>query len=491
MYYNNGNSLKLFFVSLFVLVSCSSSNKKIIVNFETNIGSTIETLVLEEPEIIGEPNKLIQEQYIFAGWFLDSEYNNLFDFSSIIESNTTFHAKWIKNEFKNVITSYGSSYAIDNTNTLYSWGRNNAGQLGIGSRNDNLFPRIVKVDNLMENEYFIEIIPQSSEVFGLTNKGNLYGWGSNYKNRLGIQSSNTYEPMPVLIEIEGLSNDEKIIDFSAFNHSLALTSSGRIYSWGDNRQGQLGDGSIVDKSHPTLININLLAGETVIKIDAGQNTSFAITNLGNLYSWGSDNHYARGTEQGMQGSLRPLKVNFSILNPNEKISEISSNMYYSVAVTNQNRVITWGRNDYGQLGYRSFSNMEFKPTVIAGITNNLEVEENIIQSNASVERAFVLTNKGRIFGWGNPNNGLIGLPIIKAEEFANSRDGSATPTLIDTRNLSNDEKFINISSGWYHNLGITSRGRIFAWGKNTDGQFGTNNKSETENYFTPIKIDGI
>ena len=491
MFFKKIYSLKYILVSFILLVSCALSNNEIIVNFEPNNGSTIEPIVMEEAGIITEPGKLVQEEKIFAGWFLDSDHNNLFDFSSIIRLNTTLHGKWIKNEFKSVSTSYGNSFAIDHNNVLYSWGRNNAGQLGIGSRNDNLFPIKVNVENLLENEYFTRIIPNSDEVFGLTNQGNIYGWGSNYKYRLGIQSNNSFEPIPVLIEIEGLSELDEIIDFSAFNHSLALTSSGKIYSWGDNRQGQLGDGTFQDKNLPTLITLDLPVGEIVTQVNAGQATSFAITNLGNLYSWGSDNHYARGTEQVMQGSPVPLKVTLSILNNNEKISEISSHMYYSVAVTNQNRVITWGRNDYGQLGYPSLSNMEFKPTVISGITNNLEVSENIILSNASVQRAFVLTNKGRIFGWGDPSSGLIGMPILVAEEFADSRYGSATPSLIDNKNLSNDEKFTNISSGWYHNLGITSRGRIFAWGKNSDGQFGTNNKSETENYFIPIKIDGI
>jgi alpha-tubulin suppressor-like RCC1 family protein len=70
-------------------------------------------------------------------------------------------------------------------------------------------------------------------------------------------------------------------------HSLAVTTTGRVYAWGNGSSGQLGNGSASNSSSPTLVNFTgLLSGETLQHVGAGAYHSFVVTSTGRLFAWG-------------------------------------------------------------------------------------------------------------------------------------------------------------------------------------------------------------
>lgn len=68
---------------------------------------------------------------------------------------------------------------------------------------------------------------------------------------------------------------------------MAITDRGNLYSWGENRNGQLGIGNLIDQTNPQLVTIP--NGEKPISIALGQQHSMVVTDKGNLYSWGYNN----------------------------------------------------------------------------------------------------------------------------------------------------------------------------------------------------------
>jgi uncharacterized repeat protein (TIGR02543 family) len=83
-----------------------------------------------------------------------------------------------------------------------------------------------------------------------------------------------------------------IISISAGSvHSLAVTTQGRVYAWGWNYYGQLGDGTTISRNRPTLINVpNLKSGETIAQVTVGLYHSLAVTTQGRVYAWGSNDY---------------------------------------------------------------------------------------------------------------------------------------------------------------------------------------------------------
>jgi len=134
------------------------------------------------------------------------------------------------------------------------------------------------------------------------------------------------------------------------SHSLAVTTQGRVYAWGANGLGQLGDGTYYYRSTPTLIHVpNLQSGETIAQVTAGDSHSLAVTSQGRMYAWGSNG--SRQLGDGTTTSRNtPTLINFRNLQSGETIAHISAGSNHSLAVTTQERLYAWGSNWAGQLG---------------------------------------------------------------------------------------------------------------------------------------------
>jgi alpha-tubulin suppressor-like RCC1 family protein len=108
--------------------------------------------------------------------------------------------------------------------------------------------------------------------------GTAYSWGNNEYGDLGNNNccDNNYLPTK-------LSTDVKFADISSlYEHILALSKDGKVYAWGRNNYGQLGDGTTSTKYSPELIDIN----DTIIQVSAGEYHSLALSKDGKVYAWG-------------------------------------------------------------------------------------------------------------------------------------------------------------------------------------------------------------
>jgi uncharacterized repeat protein (TIGR02543 family) len=185
----------------------------------------------------------------------------------------------------------------------------------------------------------------------VTSTGRVYAGGWNGVGQLG-DGTTTNRSSPTLITFAALQTGETIQSVNAGGgaHSLAVTSTGRVYAWGLNEQGQLGDGTTTNRSTPTLITFTgLQTGETIQNVDAGQLHSLAITTTGSVYTWGLNEHGQLGYGTTTNRSSPTRRTSFG-LTFRETIQSVSAGQVNSLAITTTGRVFAWGWNGSGQLG---------------------------------------------------------------------------------------------------------------------------------------------
>ena len=146
-------------------------------------------------------------------------------------------------------------------------------------------------------------------------------------------------------KIEAFAGQRVVAVSTGGKHSLALTANGAVWSWGLGSFGQLGHGDQQDQLLPK--KVEALAGQRVLAVSAGDNHSLAITTDGSVWSWGDggEGKLGHGDEQEQ---LLPKKVEALA---GQRVVAVSAGQHQSIALTADSVVFTWGRGEQGCLGH--------------------------------------------------------------------------------------------------------------------------------------------
>ncbi len=208
---------------------------------------------------------------------------------------------------KNIIDlSYGFSHYIARTydNKFYCWGNNYFGQLGFGSEDQNEFHKnIPKLNNFLSDLNINAIKRGVNHSLALTQSGEVYGWGCNEFGQIGCGDNNV-KVMPT--KVTGLNENKIKMISCGENHSLALTESGCVYSWGDNSRGALGFENIEKSNTPKQIEIK---DNFIDKITCGAFHCLLLTKNGDIFAFGSNNFGQVGNGMIGKNQFKPEKVN--------------------------------------------------------------------------------------------------------------------------------------------------------------------------------------
>ena len=235
----------------------------------------------------------------------------------------------------------------------------------------------------------------------LTNDG-LYAWGLNHKGQVGdgtiINQSTPVKVLlpPAVTSVTGIA--------AGYVHSLAITNDG-LYAWGDNFNGQLGNGTFSEQSLPVKV-IFPSTVTVVFQVAAGRQASYAITNDG-LYAWGGS--WTGQLGNGSFGKLpdgsiergQPLPMKVLLPNKVTLVTDIEAGEYYAMAITNDG-LYAWGMNQSGSLGTGGGTTaLPMKVRFPRSVTVVKEIA-------ASTDHSLAITNDG-LYAWGNNSAGQLGV----------------------------------------------------------------------------------
>lgn len=322
--------------------------------------------------------------------------------------------------------------AIDSSGTVWAWGRNSFGQLGYahsGAPHPNTAtPVQVRTDNGAMLNNIVSVAAGSGHSVALDRDGRVWTWGFNQTGELGQNiGTNTTNPTVVPIEATIVAID------AGPHHTLALDSNGRVWAWGDNAFGQTA-GNTIPGTVPNLNNI--------IEIAAGGDHSVALRNDGTVWAWGRGTYGQLGTGQTTHINQTPQQV--SSLND---VISITAGGYHTLVVREDTRVWGFGLNEYGQLG--DLSHYQFaEPTQIPNLSDVTSVKAGRHHSTA-------LKKDGSSWVWGrNPHQPMA---------------HRATPVQIENMNQG-----VAIATGGTtdldegpHTLAVKEDGTLWSWDMRT------------------------
>ncbi|REG98995.1 RCC1 domain-containing protein [Flavobacterium aquicola] len=236
----------------------------------------------------------------------------------------------IAKNWQTIVTGHGHTAALKTDGSLWAWGNNFSGQLGIGNSLDRNTPTRVGTANDWQL-----VAAGKLHTVALKKDGTLWTWGNNTYGTLG-DGTTTKKTSPVQI---GTENNWKTISAGS-DHTIAIKKDGTLWAWGDNTYGALGDGTTTNKLVPTQIG----SSADWKTIDGGVNYTIAVKTDGTLWAWGfnSDGELGNGTKIN---SLVPLQIGTE-----NNWQMIDGGSVHTVAIKTDESLWTWGSNSLGQLG---------------------------------------------------------------------------------------------------------------------------------------------
>jgi alpha-tubulin suppressor-like RCC1 family protein len=344
-----------------------------------------------------------------------------------------------------------ATHASAATTELYSWGYNVDGQLGTGNTTNSAMPvRVLLPTGVTATA----AAAGADHSLAVGSDGKLYAWGINADGELGNGTTNS-SLTPVVVSMPSGVTATAVSAGAA--HSVALGSNGNVYDWGNNGFGQLGNGTTASSSTP--VKVTLPAGVTATAVAAGQFMTEALGSDANVYAWGDGAMGELGNGTSVN-ETSPIKVNVSA------VTAIAAGGYHSLVIS-LGSVFAYGYNGFGQLGNNTLANESTRVKAIlpAGVTP--------LAITAGLYHSMATGSNGKLYAWGNNADGELGNGTLVGEKepAVVSMPAGVTATAI--------------AAGAEHSLAIGSDGNLYAWGYNGLDELGN---GTTTDELAPVQV---
>ncbi|EOX93230.1 Regulator of chromosome condensation family protein isoform 1 [Theobroma cacao] len=279
---------------------------------------------------------------------------------------------------------------------LWMWGKGDGGRLGFGHENPAFLPTL--------NPYLDSV---SSVALGglhsvaLTSLGEVFTWGYGGFGALGHHVYHR-ELIPRLLEGNWSENICHIS--TSGTHTAAITESGDLYTWGrEEGDGRLGLGPGRGPNEGGGLSIPSKVKELptpIAAVSCGGFFTMALTEEGQLWNWGANSNYELGTGDKVGGwKPKPLPTLEST-----RIIQIASGGYHSLALTCEGKVFSWGHGGHGQLGHSSIQNQKI-PVMIEALA-----DKHVVDIACGGSSSAAITEEGKLYMWGNAKDSQLGVP---------------------------------------------------------------------------------
>ena len=472
----------------------------------------------------GKVNLALMADSTLLAWGQNSEGavgNGVFDTSGLgvtiptAVSTTTGIA-----DITQIAVGWNHVVALDSNGTVWTWGENTHGQIGDGTTTHRNAPY-----HLPGLSDVVAVSAGDGHTEVVRSDGTVWTWGDNRYAQLGDGTTSPNRRTPQ--QVPGLDH---VVTVRARNwNSAAITADGTVWVWGDNGQGQCGNGRFGDNQPVPVEAIFPWRSPRMVSVSGGARHAVALRSDGTAWTWGINMSGLIGDNtvstfqpsdpfgNGTNDRHTPVQVhgpanvgvltsivavmggepyNFALKSDGTvwawgnnmfgqlgdgstvdrpvpvqvsgltDVNALGGRGYHSLALKGDGTVWTWGFNSAGQLGDGTLANRS-TPVQALGLTGALAVTGGYVHSVA-------LMADHTLKSWGGNSNGQLG-------------DGSfaSRSTAVPVGTLSN---VVQVSAGWKHTLAVDGNGLVWAWGANTSGQLGD---GSTASSATPTVVAGI
>ncbi len=347
------------------------------------------------------------------------------------------------------------SLGIRSDGTLWAWGINDLGQLGLGDGTYRYTPTQVGSD-----KDWIAVSAGGGHSLGIRSDGTLWTWGYNHYGQLG-QGDLTIKNIPTQV---GLDKDWLAVSARMYS-SFALRAGGTLWAWGANYvYGQLGLGDLIERNIPTQVGTE----HNWVLVRAGYSHTLGIRADHTLWAWGNNSYGQLGIGSTI-GSKVPVQVG------TDHWLAADAGWIHSLGIQDDGSLWAWGNNSYGQLG---------SPDVYDRVSPEQINTSAWLEIHAGGNTSIGIQANHSLWAWGDNFYGQLGL-------------GDDTVRYIPEQ-VTNWNDWMTVDSAHDHTLGIRTDGTLWAWGRGAFGRLGLGDDSNRnvptqvgKKFFWPMFLPAI
>lgn len=377
-------------------------------------------------------------------------------------SNVTLYAQWNAADWPPA-SIWGGARDVNTLKpdgTVWTWGLNAKGQLGNGTTTNSSLPvQALGPGGTGYLSGIVAVMGGEQHNFALKSDGTVWAWGDNSHEQLG-NGTTTSSSTPV--QVSGLTSIVKL--GGRGYHSVAVKSDGTVWTWGSDEYGALGNG-VDDSNNDYLVPIEVQGVNNPIMVTSGYMFSIALMQDHTLMAWGNNAEGEIG-DGTTTNRLTPVPV------PGiDNVVWVSAGWTHVVAIRADGTVWTWGANNwqgsfdcedtndnnnlgffcgYGMLGDGT-ENDHYTPEQVPGLSG-------AIMALGGDSSTSVLLNDGTVWTFGSNGAGQLGVSGIYQSLVPVQVQGLCSAQYIMTRD--------------FHNEALCANGTLWSWGSGTSGELG-------------------
>jgi uncharacterized repeat protein (TIGR02543 family) len=419
--------------------------------------------------------------YSFTGWNTSANGSgtdyDIGDTFTMGTSDVTLYAQWSATNWPPASIWGGAREVITlkPDGTVWTWGYNEHGQVGNGTTNDASLPvQVLGPGGTGHLSEIIAVMGGEQHNIALKSDGTVWTWGDNKEDQLGDgNATDSFTP----VQVSGLTSIVKL--GGRGYHSVAVKSDGTVWDWGWDEFGALGIG-VADTNYDYPVPVEVPGVTNPIMVSSGFQFSVALMQDHTLMAWGSNAEGEIG-DGTTTDRLTPVAV------PGiDQVVWVSAGWTHVVAIRADGTVWTWGANNwlgafdcediddnnnlgffcgYGMLGDGT-ENDHYTPEQISGLSG-------AIMALGGDSSTSVLLKDGTVWTFGSNGAGQLGVPQTGTYEslVPVQVQGLCSAVYIMTRD--------------FHNVALCADGTLWTWGSGSSGELGN---GSFVNSAVPVKI---
>jgi len=317
-----------------------------------------------------------------------------------------------------------------------------------------------RLPSALGSEHAVSVSAGGVHSLALTGSGAVWSWGGGIWGALG-HGDEQDQLLPK--KIEALAGQRVVAVAAGHYHSLAITADGAVWSWGYGYRGKLGHGDQQMQLLPK--KVEAFTDQHVVALSAGQFHSIAITADGSAWSWGGggDGRLGHGDQQQQ---LLPKKVEALA---GRRVVAVSAGAAHGLAITADGNLWSWGNGGSGKLGHGN-EQQQLLPKKIEAFAGR-----RVVAASAAANYNLAITADGAVWSWGYGYRGKLGHGDEQAHQQPKKVEAFA------------GQRVVAVSAGEYHSLAITADGDTFTWGDGSHGGLG--HGEDLSNQLLPKKVE--